>query len=554
MLGETNSVSNFWVGPDWNNNYMTWDSSAIKSNRPHVSQNGYHWLQKELPQFSFGAGGVTDEYLVLAKIFDNAGNVASSGVMGEIIAARGGTSTGNSSCKTRIHVTCAYNNNYCGEFTTTGSRDFYKISIITIDGVKYYAAKAREGGGDSHLGISFSGWIITDNASNLLTRVRTSDAGVAFVSDVFYPTQARTTSDNTLRLETNGSDRLVIASNGYVGIGNPDPKSILHISNGHGAGSSGILNLTPNGSGGSASLIVAGNNDSGGTPGPNVIAFANRTITFGGGDSFTSNTGGTITAWANVSASGLAIGSGFSTATAKLAVYGAVGDNNSSDATFLVSCASSNDWGQIIDKGASADYGLDIRVAPSAAYGFRVNSNFRVNGSGEVFSTNSYASGDVIIRGTDAAPRGLFIQEWDGATTYGGGISYDSVADQLYLFTRSASSTDLKALTISRGSNNVTILGTLTEASTRRIKKNIRPITNALEVVNKLQGVIYDKIDGSQKDEPGLIAEDTLDAIANLVVFDDDGQPAGVKYTKTVAYLIEAVKELTAKVNALENK
>jgi hypothetical protein len=66
--------------------------------------------------------------------------------------------------------------------------------------------------------------------------------------------------------------------------------------------------------------------------------------------------------------------------------------------------------------------------------------------------------------------------------------------------------------------------------------------------------VIYDKIDGSQKDEPGLIAEDTLDAIANLVVFDDEGLPAGVKYTKTVAYLIEAVKELTAKVNALENK
>jgi hypothetical protein len=101
---------------------------------------------------------------------------------------------------------------------------------------------------------------------------------------------------------------------------------------------------------------------------------------------------------------------------------------------------------------------------------------------------------------------------------------------------------------------NALLAGTFTESSTRRIKENVRPITNALEVVNKLQGVIYDKIDGSQKDEPGLIAEDTLDAIANLVVFDDEGLPAGVKYTKTVAYLIEAVKELTAKVNALENK
>ena len=101
---------------------------------------------------------------------------------------------------------------------------------------------------------------------------------------------------------------------------------------------------------------------------------------------------------------------------------------------------------------------------------------------------------------------------------------------------------------------NLNVGGTLTESSTRRIKENIRPIENALSVINKLQGVLYDKIDGTAKDEPGLIAEDTAEVVDNLVVYDDDGIPMGIKYTKTVAYLVEAVKELTAKINALENK
>jgi hypothetical protein len=100
----------------------------------------------------------------------------------------------------------------------------------------------------------------------------------------------------------------------------------------------------------------------------------------------------------------------------------------------------------------------------------------------------------------------------------------------------------------------VYISGTLTEASTIRSKTNVRPITGALSLVNQLQGVLYDHLDGTTQDEPGLIAEHTAQVVDNLVVYDESGQPMGVKYTKTVAYLIEAVKELTARVQTLEGK
>jgi hypothetical protein len=101
---------------------------------------------------------------------------------------------------------------------------------------------------------------------------------------------------------------------------------------------------------------------------------------------------------------------------------------------------------------------------------------------------------------------------------------------------------------------NVNIAGTLTEASTRRIKENIRPITGALDKVTALSGVLYDKIDGTANDEPGLIAEDVYDVIKELVVLDEEGKPAGIKYTKTVAYLVEAVKELSDQIKELKSE
>jgi hypothetical protein len=94
----------------------------------------------------------------------------------------------------------------------------------------------------------------------------------------------------------------------------------------------------------------------------------------------------------------------------------------------------------------------------------------------------------------------------------------------------------------------------LVETSTIAVKENINPITNALENILKLTGVIYDRKDKSFTNEPGLIAEDVYKIIPNLVTTDENGKPYGVQYTKLVAYLVEAIKDQQEQINELKKK
>lgn len=118
------------------------------------------------------------------------------------------------------------------------------------------------------------------------------------------------------------------------------------------------------------------------------------------------------------------------------------------------------------------------------------------------------------------------------------------------------------SVTIGGGSINGTAIGatvaaagtfttmtatTITETSSIVLKENVVPITGALDAVMKLMGVTYDRKDGSSKNEAGLIKEEVEKILPNLVTND------GIHYTKLTAYLIEAVKELTAEVTALKS-
>jgi hypothetical protein len=104
------------------------------------------------------------------------------------------------------------------------------------------------------------------------------------------------------------------------------------------------------------------------------------------------------------------------------------------------------------------------------------------------------------------------------------------------------------------GSSNLTVTGTITEQSSIRYKENVKPIDNALEKVLQLQGVTYDRKDGTAKNESGMIAEEVAKVIPNLVSYNDEGMVDGIHYSKTVAYLVECIKELNAKIERLEGK
>jgi len=94
---------------------------------------------------------------------------------------------------------------------------------------------------------------------------------------------------------------------------------------------------------------------------------------------------------------------------------------------------------------------------------------------------------------------------------------------------------------------------TVSETSSIVYKENINPINNALDSILNLVGVIYDRKDGSTKNEAGLIAEEVDKVLPNLVMKDETGKPESIMYTKLTAYLIEAVKSLKAEIDSLKD-
>ena len=95
----------------------------------------------------------------------------------------------------------------------------------------------------------------------------------------------------------------------------------------------------------------------------------------------------------------------------------------------------------------------------------------------------------------------------------------------------------------------------ITAYSDRRVKENIIPIDNALEKVNKLEGVYYNKIDDEDKTkEIGFIAQEVNEVVPELVTYAEDVDQYGVKYGNATALLVEAVKELTQQVKDLKQE
>jgi len=99
-----------------------------------------------------------------------------------------------------------------------------------------------------------------------------------------------------------------------------------------------------------------------------------------------------------------------------------------------------------------------------------------------------------------------------------------------------------------------------TVPSDERLKHDIKPIGNALDKVCQLNGVTFTyNTDG--KKSAGLIAQDVEKVLPSAVsetelpLKIDDGQKYKVlQYDQTIGLLVEAIKELTAKVEKLEKK
>lgn len=93
---------------------------------------------------------------------------------------------------------------------------------------------------------------------------------------------------------------------------------------------------------------------------------------------------------------------------------------------------------------------------------------------------------------------------------------------------------------------------TITETSDERLKTDIKPLSNALFIVNNLHGKAFIK-DG--KASIGLIAQQVAETLPQVVITaDDEMKTMSVQYGNIVAVLIEAIKEQQAQIEELKTK
>jgi hypothetical protein len=103
-------------------------------------------------------------------------------------------------------------------------------------------------------------------------------------------------------------------------------------------------------------------------------------------------------------------------------------------------------------------------------------------------------------------------------------------------------------------SGNLTMSGDITAYSDARIKENVVTVEDAIDRVQKMRGVFYNRTDSDDKKRKvGVIAQEMMEVLPEVVNQDNDGM-YNVSYGNIVGVLIEAIKEQQLQIEKLQNK
>jgi len=185
---------------------------------------------------------------------------------------------------------------------------------------------------------------------------------------------------------------------------------------------------------------------------------------------------------------------------------------------------------------------------------------------------NRGASANVFVRWNETTDRWEFT---NNGSTYSniGSAAAESYANSAFATANSAISTSRNDRMNSLGvgiapsgvAGEILAIDNITAyaSSDRRLKENIINIQDALEKVQKLNGVEYDWVDTYieerggvddyfvRKHDVGLIAQEVEEVLPQIVADRPNGYKA-IKYERVVALLVEAIKELSNKIDILE--
>jgi hypothetical protein len=98
--------------------------------------------------------------------------------------------------------------------------------------------------------------------------------------------------------------------------------------------------------------------------------------------------------------------------------------------------------------------------------------------------------------------------------------------------------------------DNAGNLGTV--VSSRRLKENIKYLSNTSSVLNLKPVSFHYKSDESKTNHFGLIAEEVHESMPELVSYDHNNQPFSVQYHELPVLLLNEIKKLHAQVSTLE--
>ena len=101
-------------------------------------------------------------------------------------------------------------------------------------------------------------------------------------------------------------------------------------------------------------------------------------------------------------------------------------------------------------------------------------------------------------------------------------------------------------------SGSIRASGTILQSSDERLKENIYPIDNAFDRVNNIEGVYFNWKDKSERNV-GVLAQQVQKVLPEVVSEDNNGY-LNVDYGGIVPLLLEAIKELEARITELEKK
>ncbi len=203
-------------------------------------------------------------------------------------------------------------------------------------------------------------------------------------------------------------------------------------------------------------------------------------------------------------------------------------------------------YGTSVFGNANGNTGIDVSISGDQGSRINIGAEFRV------FTTASGQNSGVqsFVNGSSSLNRGFFGLVNGDNENVGMDLTVEGGTSNKGLIVNATTAAELNGNVFVNGTLEAT---TVTQTSDKRLKTNIQTLNNALDNTLKLRGVSYNWLDKNktQANQTGVIAQEVEEIYPEFVRTDENGMKS-VNYSQMTAVLIEAVKELNAKIESLE--